>query len=146
MKISIICVGKAHDADLRASIADYESRLNRFTKVSWQFIPASDIDTESQKIHKASDGTYRVLLDERGDELSNSELLTKLEDWQNNAVQNVSFIIGGAFGVNEALRDQVDFTWSLSKLVFPHQLVRLILLEQLYRTYDTFGGGKYHHQ
>jgi 23S rRNA (pseudouridine1915-N3)-methyltransferase len=68
-----------------------------------------------------------------------------LQERANNGAKRIHFLIGGAFGVNEALRKRADFVWQLSKLVFPHQLVRLLLAEQVYRACTILRGEKYHH-
>lgn len=86
-----------------------------------------------------------VLLDETGNQLSSVELSNRLQRYMNHGNKNVVFIIGGAFGVSEELMRRSNYTLSLSKLVFPHQLVRLILIEQLYRAHTILAGEKYHH-
>ena len=86
-----------------------------------------------------------VLLDERGANLSSPALSEKLQSYMNQATHNLIIVIGGAFGVNQDVFKRADFVWSLSPLVFPHQLVRLIVIEQLYRAHTIIAGEKYHH-
>jgi 23S rRNA (pseudouridine1915-N3)-methyltransferase len=88
---------------------------------------------------------YLVLLDERGQSLTSESLATFLQTRANESAKNIVFLIGGAYGVDEAIFKRANFTWSLSKLVFPHQLVRLILAEQLYRACTIIRNEKYHH-
>jgi len=88
---------------------------------------------------------FIVLLDERGKELNSPTFAGVLKEELDHS-RKVLVIIGGAFGVTEALRDRADLVWSLSPLVFPHQLVRLILTEQLYRAQQITLGGSYHHE
>ena len=103
-------------------------------------------DAESRLFLEAIDPVdYVVLLDERGRMLDSPGLAGLLQERALNGAKRVHFLIGGAFGVNENLRKRADFVWQLSKLVFPHQLVRLILAEQVYRACSINRGEKYHH-
>jgi 23S rRNA (pseudouridine1915-N3)-methyltransferase len=86
-----------------------------------------------------------VLLDERGVSLDSPALALKVDQLATQG-KAITFLIGGAYGVTDALRKKADLVWSLSPLVFPHQLVRLILTEQLYRAQQILAGGSYHHQ
>lgn len=144
--IRIIAVGKKHDRELAAAIASYEKRLRSPFNVEWLIIPSSPgvadsaRQDESTRILERLGPTDRViLLDERGEQLSSPELSAQL------AGQNASIIIGGAYGVNDAVRTRANLVVSLSKMVFPHQLVRLILIEQLYRAQAIDSGHPYHH-
>ena len=85
-----------------------------------------------------------MLLDERGQNVDSPALASRLQGAFDSSKQ-VAVIIGGAYGVDDRVRQRADFVWSLSKLVFPHQLVRLILAEQLYRAQEIAGGRPYHH-
>lgn len=144
MKIRILCVGKAHDKLLRPAIEDFQQRLRSHVEVRWEFVPASNVDQESQQLIKRISGKV-LLLDERGQAYTNKDLAASIESMQNTSVKELTIIIGGAFGVSEDLRKSADMVWSLSPLVYPHQIVRLLVIEQLYRTFDTLSGGKYHH-
>lgn len=88
---------------------------------------------------------YLILLDEKGKDLSSVELAMLLQKKADTGIKKIVFLIGGAFGVDKAIQQRAQFTWSLSKLVFPHQLVRLILAEQLYRAGTILKNEKYHH-
>lgn len=88
---------------------------------------------------------YLVLLDESGKQLSSEDLAKFIQARANGSIKNIVFLIGGAYGVSEAVKKRADYTWSLSKLVFPHQLVRLILAEQVYRACSINRNEKYHH-
>ena len=144
MNILCIAVGKKHDTNLAAAIAEYEKRLANF---SWQLIPSSDKVQESQTILKQlkEDDTV-ILLDERGKMWANDRLAYALETLQNRSVKRLVFIIGGAYGVDATVQQRSSYILALSPLVFPHQIVRLLLVEQLYRTYSILADGKYHHQ
>lgn len=148
--IIIIAVGTRHDPDLLQAIHRYERRLPGV--ITWQLIPASTESDEGARriesrsiIEKLQTGDFVILLDERGLELTSPRLSQSLERWQQLG-KRIVFIIGGAFGVDSILSERADYTWSLSPLVFPHQLVRLILVEQLYRSAMISQGHPYHHR
>lgn len=145
MKITIITVGKNHDITVRDAINEYQTRLTKHIgQLAWVLIPSSTVQAESEAIAKRISGTV-VLLDETGTLLTTPKLAEKFEMYQNNSVKQVTFIIGGAYGVTDDIKLRSDYIWSLSPLVFPHQIVRLLLIEQLYRIYDLLSGGRYHH-
>lgn len=147
MKIIVMTIGKKHDKNLAAAIADYETRLKPFCGFSWHIIPASDIENESIAIVKAVDGIDLVfLLDERGTSFSSPQLAESIERAQNTSVKKIAVIIGGAYGVNRSVIDRANVTLSLSRLVLPHQIVRLIIVEQIYRSYAILSGSSYHHE
>jgi 23S rRNA (pseudouridine1915-N3)-methyltransferase len=144
MKITIISVGKQHDSTISEAIATYETRLKKHCNLAWELIPPSDKGQESRRILDRLRG-YVILLDETGVMLSTPDVSARIERLQNDSVKELIIVIGGAYGVTDELKQRADLVWSLSPLVFPHQLVRLILVEQLYRAYDLLSGGKYHH-
>jgi 23S rRNA (pseudouridine1915-N3)-methyltransferase len=88
---------------------------------------------------------YLIALDERGKQTSSEELAAFIQQRANESRKRLIFLIGGAYGLDDVVLKRADFKWSLSKLVFPHQLVRLILAEQLYRACTILRGEKYHH-
>jgi 23S rRNA (pseudouridine1915-N3)-methyltransferase len=149
--ITIITVGKQHDRLLRSAIERYEQRLKKPYIVEWVHIPHSlhsgskAIDEESQRIEKRLQSSdFVLLLDERGTPLSSPQLSQHLAEVSITA-KRIVCIIGGAYGVNDRLKKRANLIWSLSNLVFPHQLVRLILIEQLYRAQTIARGEPYHH-
>lgn len=155
MKITILAIGKKHDPKLEAAILEYSKRLSHYVKLEWKLVevkvtasmPEAAIrDSESKMLEvQLSPEDTIVLLDERGEQLDSPQLAQKLQSYMNQSVKNLVFVIGGAYGVNEIIAKRADFIWSLSSLVFPHQLVRLILTEQLYRAHTILAGEKYHH-
>lgn len=145
MKIRIISVGKPHDRHYEPAIADFEQRLSRHVQITWEFIPSSTIAEESAQLMKRSAGATTILLDEKGSHLDNPSLAGYIDRLQNGSVKELFILIGGAFGVTDDVHAHADMVWSLSPLVFPHQIVRLLVVEQLYRTYDILANGKYHH-
>ena len=123
--------------------SEYEKRL--FKPFNTEFMYLDD-----QKIAKLADSwpfsssDYVILLDERGKNISSPDLSQIIEQ-QFLDGKTINFVIGGPFGVPQELRDRVDFVWSFSKLVFPHELMRIMLTEQIYRAQEISRGGKYHH-
>jgi 23S rRNA (pseudouridine1915-N3)-methyltransferase len=157
MKIFLWSIGGRHEDYVKAGIEDFTARVNRYYSCEWKLLaPPKNAasfsetllrDAESRMLLEALDPVdYVVLLDERGKMISSPELARKIEERTVNGAKRMHFVIGGAFGVNEEVRRRADLVWSLSKLVFPHQLVRLILAEQVYRACSIIRGEKYHHQ
>lgn len=151
MSIRIISVGKKHEAWILEGITRYQKRLHQPFLLEWVLIPHSVRDgtlarlDESQHIlSKLATQDYVILLDEIGTNLD-SPTFAQLIDNQLNSSKQIVIIIGGAYGVDQTLHQRADFIWSLSRLVFPHQLVRLILTEQLYRAQEIAHGNPYHH-
>jgi 23S rRNA (pseudouridine1915-N3)-methyltransferase len=156
MKISFWTIGKDHDAALKGAITDFTNRVSKYYSVEWKFIPSpknagSLPEAELKKREGASvlemlnKDDYLVLLDERGKQLSSPELAVLLQSRANDSKRQLIFLIGGAFGVEEAVAARANFKWSLSSLTFPHQVVRLLLAEQVYRACTIQRNEKYHH-
>ena len=148
----IIAIGKKHEKWVTSGIELFEKRLKKPFNLSWDILPHSNFaeekarEEETQRIlAKIKPSDFVILLDERGKNISSPELAKILSNGFVNS-QNFVIVIGGAFGVSEELRQRANFVWSLSKLVFPHQIVRLILVEQIYRAQEISSGGKYHHE
>ncbi len=149
--IKIISVGKKHESWLQPGIERYQKRLRAPWNIEWVLLPHSALDDsrarqeESERIlNRLDDDDMVILLDEVGLQLDSPSLSTKLEDYFISG-KRLTIVIGGAFGVSERLKSRADFIWSLSRLVFPHQLIRLILVEQLYRAQSIADGTSYHH-
>lgn len=149
--IKIIAIGKKHEKWILNGIQEFEKRLKKPYDLRWDILPHSVFSDdkarfeESERIMKAlRSSDCVILLDERGQNISSPDLAKIIESKFVNS-QNIVIVIGGAYGVSEELRSRADFMWSLSKLVFPHQIVRLILTEQIYRVQEISSGGKYHH-
>jgi ribosomal RNA large subunit methyltransferase H len=149
--MKIICVGKKHDHWIIDGISRYERRLRAPFKLDWQFVSYSSFsgdrarrDESTELLKRIAPQDYVILLDETGKNVDSPSLSHKLEQL---TIQNqIVFIIGGAYGVDERVKQRANFIWSLSGLVFPHMLVRLILIEQIYRAQEISKGGPYHHQ
>lgn len=150
--MTILAIGKRHDRTLEAAVERYQVRLKKPYSAKWILLPhslrsgAQAVQEESEQLMKhLSDRDFVVLLDERGIILDSSSLSINLEEALATG-RHVVFIIGGAYGLNEALRVRANLVWSLSRLVFPHQLVRLMLIEQVYRAQTIARGEPYHHE
>ena len=150
--MKIMAIGKKHEKWVLNGIELFEKRLKKPFNLSWDILPHSNFaeekarEEETQRIlAKIKPSDFVILLDERGKNISSPELAKMLSNGFVNS-QDFVIVIGGAFGVSEELRQRANFVWSLSKLVFPHQIVRLILVEQIYRAQEISFGGKYHHE
>lgn len=150
--IKIIAIGKKHEAWVEHGIERYQKRLKKPFAVEWVLLPHSAKSglqarqNESEAIlTRVTPSEYVVLLDETG-QLYDSPTLSGLLTSAFSRDAHLTIIIGGAYGVNEAVQFRADLVWSLSPLVFPHQLVRLLLTEQLYRAQEIAAGNPYHHE
>lgn len=148
MKLLILSVGKDHDAPSSDLVKHFELRLLRYAPLEWLYLAHdSTKEKEGEKILatlKKED--YVVLLDEKGTDLTSKGLAELVENRMVDSVRRMVFIIGGAYGVSAEVHKRANYTWKLSSLVFPHMLVRVILLEQLYRAMTIVQGEKYHHE
>jgi len=156
MKINFWSVGKAHEVYAKDGIIDFTKRINKYFPAEWLIIAppknaAVLADKELKKAEAAivlaqlQKDDYLILLDERGTQLSSPELANFIQQRGNESNKRIVFLIGGAFGVDDTVFKRANYTWSLSKLVFPHMLVRLILAEQVYRACTILRNEKYHH-
>lgn len=142
--IRIIAGGRKHLDWVNMAVAEYQKRLKKPFNIEWQFY---DEDKLLKYLDKwpFSGHEFVMVLDERGLNISSVELANKINK-QFVDGKGVVILIGGAFGFTDEIRAKANFVWSLSKLVFPHQLVRAILSEQIYRAQEISLGGKYHHE
>ena len=149
--IKIICIGKLKENYLKEALKDYEKRISKYTKI--EIIELADINNydieksikeEGENILKQiSNRDYVITLEIEGKMLSSTEFATKLDNI-NLETSNITFIIGGSNGISEDVKKRSNFSLSFSNLTFPHGLFRIILLEQLYRTYKIRNNEKYH--
>jgi 23S rRNA (pseudouridine1915-N3)-methyltransferase len=156
MKISIFCFGKEHESFVKEGVQLFTKRISYYYTIDWQIFPmpknAQQLTIEAYKqkeaetiVQKFLKDDYIIALDERGKNISSPELGTLINTACNQSAKRMVFIIGGAYGIDDTILQKAHFKWSLSKLVFPHQLVRLILAEQLYRACSINNNEKYHH-
>lgn len=149
MKITVLSVGKKHELWVEPGIRRFLERLRAPFTAEMVILPHSSFEgdrarqEESERLSgRLKQSDFVILLDERGKNLSSPELSQLITE---HTHQHIVIIIGGAYGVSDSLRSQANIVWSLSNLVFPHQLVRLILAEQLYRAQEIAKGSSYHH-
>ena len=150
--IKIIAIGKKHDKWIIQGVEEFSKRLKKPFNVNWKIIPNSNVsiidkvkDEESNKIiSNINSEDFVILLDEKGSNIT-SPILAEIFNNQFVLGKNIVIVIGGAFGVSEIVFKRANFILSFSKLVFPHQLIRLMIIEQIYRCQNILEGGKYHH-
>ncbi|MBR2588981.1 23S rRNA (pseudouridine(1915)-N(3))-methyltransferase RlmH [Candidatus Saccharibacteria bacterium] len=141
--IRILAGGKKSKNWVFDGQTEYEKRLKKPFDMHFEYLDDTKIANLAHNWPFKAD-EYVILLDERGEILSSPELSQKLER-QFNHGKKVVFIIGGPYGVDEETRKRADFVLSISRMVFPHELMRIILSEQIYRAQEISRGGKYHH-
>ena len=156
MKITLLSIGKPHDSNLKQAIEDFTKRISNYFPVEWLVIaPPKNAGVLSMEDLKKAEGSlitqqltkedYLILLDERGKNISSPELANIIQQRGNESTKRIVLVIGGAFGVDDTVFKRANFVWSLSKLVFPHMIVRLVLAEQIYRACSIIRNEKYHH-
>jgi len=156
MKLQFWSVGKAHESYVKEGVELFTKRISNYFPVQWHLIPMpknagmmSEMDLKLREgemiLDFLKDEDYLIVLDERGKLLNSEGLADFVQQRANAAEKNLVFLIGGAYGLSEAVMKRADFKWGLSPLVFPHQLVRLILAEQVYRACSILRNEKYHH-
>ena len=158
MKITILTVGKIKEKYLRDAIAEYSKRLSRYAKleiieVADEKTPDSASETvetniknkEAERLLKyIRDDAYLITLEIKGKQLTSEELAQKIDTLGVQGTSHIIFVIGGSLGLGEEVLKRSNYALSFSKMTFPHQLMRVILLEQVYRSYRIMNGEPYH--
>ena len=158
MKITLITVGKIKEKFLEGAIAEYSKRLSRYCKL--EIIQVADEKTpdkagevletqikekEGERIlSQIKDGSFIIALAIEGNMLDSEELARKIETLGISGISQIVFVIGGSLGLSRQVLDRADYKLSFSRMTFPHQLMRVILLEQIYRSYRIISGEPYH--
>ncbi len=156
MKIHLWTIGKTNDSYVKEGIDSFTKKISHYFNVQWTIIPTpknagmmSEMDLKKKEgetlLELITPTDILVLLDERGKQFSSENFAGFIQQKANESTRQLIFLIGGAFGVHESVFKRADHVWSLSQLVFPHQLVRLILCEQIYRACTILRNEKYHH-
>lgn len=142
--IKIICVGKIKENYIKEGIIDYQKRISKYHKIEIIEVMDSNIEEERNRILKYIDNKdYLITLDIEGNSINSLELADKIDKtFITNS--NITFIIGGSNGIHKDIKDLSNYSLSFSKLTFPHQLFRLILLEQIYRCFKILNNETYH--
>ena len=156
MQIQFWTIGKNHEQYVEAGITDFTKRINNYFPASWKIIPSiknASLHTELELKRKESELIFKILdaqdylvtLDEKGRSFNSIQLSYFIQQRANESSKKLIFLIGGAYGLDPDVLNRADYIWSLSALTFPHQLVRLILSEQIYRACTILRNEKYHH-
>lgn len=145
-------MGKGHEDYVKTGVEDFTQRISRYYPVEWQLIAspknaANDLKRREGEVilNMLQKEDYLVALDERGKQFTSDGIADFIQARANDSCKRLVFLIGGAYGLDEAVLKRARVSWSLSPLVFPHQLVRLILSEQIYRACTILRNEKYHH-
>lgn len=156
--IRILCVGKIREAHYKSAAAEYEKRLSRYTKLEILEVVEEKVPEalslalreqvkglESARLmEKTGEGDFLVALTPGGVSLSSEAFAQKLAGWQNAGKSRISFFIGGSLGLSQEALARADFCLSFSEMTFPHQLFRVMLLEQVYRAFRIIHNEPYH--
>ena len=156
MKIHFWSVGKAHETYVAHGIEIFTKRISYYYPVDWKLFSSvknsshlSAVDlkkSEAEIILNLLDAKdVLIVLDEKGKQFTSEQLAELIQLKANSSTKNLVFLIGGAYGIEERIIKRANHVWSISKLVFPHQMVRLILAEQVYRACTIIRNEKYHH-
>lgn len=158
MRITVVCAGRIKEKYLSAGIAEFLKRLRPFAQVEIREVheekmPDNPSEAEKEQVLRREgekllklvpSGSYLFVLDVHGREMSSEELASRIDGLGLSGRSNLAFLIGGAFGLSREVRAAADERLSFSQLTFTHQMVRLLLVEQIYRAFKINRGEKYH--
>ena len=156
MNIEIWSIGKENDAFINDGINYYFQKTRPWNpielvvlqlpkKIVTTDVARTKLQEEEMLLKRLQPHHYLILLDERGKMLTSPQWASQFQQCMNQGTKTIVILIGGAFGVTDAIRNKANQCWSLSNLVFPHQLVRLITAEQVYRSFSILNNSPYHH-
>ena len=157
MKIKLLAIGRTDDKNLQVLIATYEKRLKHYIKFESEFIPdiknVKNLSKKEQKekegeliLKKISPTDQIILLDEKGKEFSSVEFSKFLQKKMNSGIKQLVLVIGGPYGFSEKVYQKALGKISLSKMTFSHQMIRLFVVEQIYRAFTILKNEPYHHE
>jgi rRNA large subunit m3Psi methyltransferase rlmH len=149
--IKIVCVGKIKEKYLKDAITEYQKRISKYTKLNIIEVKDYDYDDinkvlqeEKEQIEKHIDSKdYLITLEIEGKQITSEELAKTLDNTL-TINSNITFVIGGSYGIDQSIKNKANFHLSFSSLTFPHQLFRVLLLEQIYRAYKINNNESYH--
>lgn len=152
MNINIICIGKIKESFYRDAVAEYAKRLTRFCKFNIVELAESRLEGNEINKVKLNEGKsilsklkgYVIILDLGGNMLSSPDLADKIDSLQSGGVSEISFVIGGSYGLSDEVKQKADFSLCFGKMTYPHQLMRVILSEQIYRAFMINSNSEYH--
>ena len=146
MHIYIVAIGKNRSKPLIALFEEYKKRLS--WKLTLKELPSKKNEPKSSETHRildsCPDNSIIVALDERGQSLASEEFSNRIEKWQHSGKQNLVFLIGGADGFDPSIEKKANFLLSFGKQTWPHMLVRVMMIEQVYRAQQILSGHPYH--
>ncbi len=157
MQIKLLVVGKTDGQELSNLILNYQNRLKHYVKFTLEFVPdiknSKNLSEDEQKkqegqvvLKHVSNADFLVLFDEKGKQFSSLQFADVLQKRMNSGIKNLIFVIGGPYGFSDALYERCNQKISLSKMTFSHQMVRLFVVEQIYRGFTILKNEPYHHQ
>ena len=157
MKVTLICVGKVKEKFYRDAIKEYEKRLGAYIKLNTIEISDEKVKVENDSeialamekegnniLSKIKDNQYVITLEILGKNLSSEEFALKIDNLMLTGKSDIALVIGGSYGLSDSVKKRSDFTLSFSRMTFPHQMMRVVLLEQVYRAYRIITGASYH--
>ena len=157
MKVTLICVGKVKEKFYRDAIKEYEKRLGAYIKLNTIEISDEKVKVENDSeialamekegnniLSKIKDNQYVITLEILDKNLSSEEFASKIDNLMLTGKSDVALVIGGSYGLSDSVKKRSDFTLSFSRMTFPHQMMRVVLLEQVYRAYRIITGASYH--
>lgn len=157
MKVTLICVGKVKEKFYRDAIKEYEKRLGAYIKLNTIEISDEKVKVENDSeialamekegnniLSKIKDNQYVITLEILGKNLSSEEFASKIDNLMLTSKSDVALVIGGSYGLSDNVKKRSDFALSFSRMTFPHQMMRVVLLEQVYRAYRIITGASYH--
>ena len=144
MGITVIAVGKLKERFWKDAVAEYCKRLGGYAKLRIVEVPDRGIEQEADDIIRVAGNSHLVLLAIEGSMRSSEDIAKRLEDLMTHGVSDIAFCIGGSTGVAQAVRERADETLSFGKITLPHNLARIVLLEQVYREFKIIRGEPYH--
>lgn len=157
MKVTLICVGKVKEKFYRDAIKEYEKRLGVYIKLNTIEINDEKVKVENDSeialamekegnniLSKIKDTQYVITLEILGKSISSEQFAAKIDNLMLTGKSDVVLVIGGSYGLSDSVKKRSDYALSFSKMTFPHQMMRVVLLEQVYRAYRIITGASYH--
>ena len=157
MKVTLICVGKVKEKFYRDAIKEYEKRLGAYIKLNTIEINDEKVKVENDSeialsmekegnniLSKIKDTQYVITLEILGKSISSEQFAAKIDNLMLTGKSDVVLVIGGSYGLSDSVKKRSDYALSFSKMTFPHQMMRVVLLEQVYRAYRIITGASYH--
>lgn len=147
--IKIICVGKIKEDFFKEAVNEYQKRISKYAKIEIIEIPDEPIKEKAKAVeglkilNKINSNDYVITLEIEGKQLDSVEFSKAINNWEVNH-SNIIFVIGGSYGLGDEIKQRSNYKLSFSKMTFPHQLFRIILLEQIYRSHKIISGETYH--